>query len=261
MIVTTAGRTNAKMIQYAKEVSKEIQGNFVMRNDDSIGDIQRREQQNVLVVGKKRLELFPLNGEGIPFFFHPNSSMFRMKRLMRDEHDPFIEATQLEKGMSILDCTLGMASDSIVASLVVGERGKVIGVEGNPYITYLVKKGLQEWQTGTGILDAALRRIEVRNEDCASYLRSCADNSFDVVYFDPMFEETIDTSDGVKGLKRFAVYTDLTEEMIQEAKRVARCRVVLKDHFRSQRFVQFGFHIYKRKSAAFHFATIEMEGS
>ena len=50
--------------------------------------------------------------------------MFRVKRLMRGEHDPFVQATQLESGMTVLDCTLGMASDSIVASYMVGESGK-----------------------------------------------------------------------------------------------------------------------------------------
>ena len=43
-----------------------------------------------------------------------------------------------------------------------------------------------------------------------------------------MFEETVIESDGIKGLKHFALYHDITDETIAEAKRVARKRVVLK---------------------------------
>ncbi len=260
MIITTAGRTSGEMVRYAKEISKEVQGRFVIRGDNSIKEIQRKEQQHVLVVGKKRMELYPVEGDH-PFFFHPNSSMFRMKRLMKSEHDPFIEATKLEEGMSVLDCTLGMASDSITASFIVGEKGKVEGIEGDPSIAYLVKKGLQQWKTGIAVCDEALRRVVVKNENYGTFLQKCEDNSFDVVYFDPMFEETIATSNGIDGMKQLALYTELTAEVIQEAKRVAKHRVVLKDHFRSQRFSQFGFHVYKRKSAVFHFGVIEIKDS
>ncbi|MGQ0516376.1 class I SAM-dependent methyltransferase, partial [Bacillus sp. D-CC] len=77
------------------------------------------------------------------------------------------------------------------------------------------------------------------------------------VYLDPMFEETVIESDGIKGLKHFALYHDITDETIAEAKRVARKRVVLKDHFRSSRFEKHNFHVYKRKSAKFHFGVVD----
>ncbi len=41
--------------------------------------------------------------------------------------------------MTVLDCTLGMASDSIVASYVVGESGKVTGLEGVSMASYYGK--------------------------------------------------------------------------------------------------------------------------
>ena len=46
-----------------------------------------------------------------------------------------------------------------------------------------------------------------------------------------MFEETVIESDGIKGLKHFALYHDITDETIAEAKRVARNVSFLKDHF------------------------------
>lgn len=183
--------------------------------------------------------------------------MFRVKRLMRGEHDPFVQATQLERGMTVLDCTLGMASDSIVASYIVGESGKVTGLEGNEYMAYIMENGLKTWSSSVSEIDEAMQRIDVKQTEHFAFLKQCEDNSYDIVYLDPMFEETVIESDGIKGLKHFALYHDITDETIAEAKRVARKRVVLKDHFRSSRFEKHNFHVYKRKSAKFHFGVID----
>jgi 16S rRNA G966 N2-methylase RsmD len=257
MLITTAGRTNKEMITYAKEIAEELQCDYYVRKDLSITVIQQQTNEDVLVVGKNRLEIHTVHGVE-PFFFHPNSAMFRVKRLQRGEHDPFVDAAQLQEGMSVLDCTLGMGSDSIVASHIVGTSGHVIGIEGNMYSAYVVQKGLQKWQSGNDEVDGAMRRVEVQNSEYLSFLQSCEDNSFDVVYFDPMFEENIPESDGIKGLKHLALYTDVTEEIIEEAKRVARQRIVLKDHYKSERFARFGFDVYKRKTAKFHFGVFEL---
>jgi predicted methyltransferase len=258
MIVTTAGRTNKEMIEKAKQIANELRIQYVTRHKSSVEAIQRQWHDDVLVVGKNRLEIRPMNGDE-PLFFHPNSAMFRVKRILRGETEPFLQATKLTKGMSFLDCTLGLASDSIVASLVVGEAGNVTGTEGNRYIAYLVKNGLQHWDSGLEKMNKAMRRIQVIHNDYRTFLASLPDRSFDVVYFDPMFEESILESDGIKGIKPFALYTELDEEVIAEAKRVARKRIVLKDHWKSARFERFGFSVYVRKTAKFHFATIELE--
>jgi len=258
MIVTTAGRTNPEMIMKAKQVATELKIPFVERRKASVESLQNALREDVLVVGKNRMEIRAIDSDA-PLFFHPNSSMFRVKRILRGETEPFLQATKLTKGMTFLDCTLGLASDSIVASTVVGRSGRVVGLEANQYIAYLVKKGLHEWDSGVKEMNEAMRRIAVTNEDFRSFLLSAPDNTFDVVYIDPMFEESILESDGIQGIKRFAFYADIDEDIIMEAKRVARKRVVLKDHWKSERFHTFGFTVYVRKTAKFHFGVIEKE--
>jgi hypothetical protein len=255
MFVTTAGRTNPIMIEEAKRVAFDLDCMYQERNKKSILSLQSRFQDNCIVVGKERLELFLLGGEE-PFFFHPNSSMFRIKRLLRNEHDPFIDATGLKQGMSFFDCTLGLASDSIVASFVVGPTGKVVGTEENKYLAYLVNRGLRNWESGLAEMDEAMRSISVVHSNALSVLKEIPSNEFDCVYIDPMFEETILESDGIRALAELATYTEVSEEFISEAKRVARNRLVLKDHFRSGRFEKFGFSVVKRPSAKFHFGII-----
>lgn len=256
MIVTTAGRTNEQMIEKARKVAGDLKTLYIPRQKRSVASIQIEKNDDCLVVGKSRLELYPM-GELEPFFFHPNSAMLRIKRLLKGEHDPFIEAAQLKEGMSLLDCTLGLASDSIVASFIVGEKGFVNGTEANQNLAYIVQDGLRKWDSGLKEMDLAMARVKVHHRNSFDFLKEQPDNSIDCVYFDPMFEEPVLESDGIKSLSRFAVYDDLNEAIVSEALRVARKRIILKDHYRSERFEKYRFTVFRRKTAKFHFGLIE----
>lgn len=256
MFVTTAGRTNQQMIEKTIITANDLGVEYVPRKKKSILRLQEELNSDCLVVGKERLELFPL-GSSLPFFFHPNSAMFRIRRLLKGEHDPFAEAAKLETGMSFLDCTLGLASDSIVASFLVGDEGMVTGTEGQKYLAYVVKEGLHTWASGLEVMNKAMARIKIIHTNSLDYLKSLPSESVDCVYFDPMFEEAILESDGIKALGHLALYHDLTKDMVAEAIRVARCRVILKDHYKSKRFETYEFHVYRRKTAKFHFGVLE----
>lgn len=258
MIITTSARTNDRMIDKARMLAAELDADYVTRRKHSVEALQESRKEDCIVVGKNRLELFQY-GEQEPFFFHPSSAMFRIKRLARGEADPLVEAADLKRGKTLLDCTMGLASDSIIASFTVGAEGKVTSLEGNKYISYIVKEGLAQWDSGLEEMDDAMRRIEVQTCLSLSFLQALPDNSYHCVYFDPMFEESIEESEGISALKKFAVYDDLTAEMMKEAVRVAQERVVLKDHFRSERFEKYGFSVKKRKSAKFHFGVIDKQ--
>lgn len=256
MIVTTAGRTSIKMTINAQKIASELNVPFVERRKKSIRSIQVEVKDDILVIGKERYELYSKLAEE-PFFFHPNSSMFRIKRIMNNEYDPFVIATNLHRGNTFLDCTLGLASDCIVASFIVGDEGCVTGIEGNSLLSFIVKNGMKNWDTGIEQINEAMRRVTVLNGFSHIELAKYPSNSFDCVYIDPMFDEQIIESEGIKGLRNFAIYYDIDKCMIEEALRVAKDRVVLKDHFRSTRFAQFGFDVQKRKSAKFHYGILE----
>jgi 16S rRNA G966 N2-methylase RsmD len=258
VFVTTAGRTDKDMTAKAQAIATELEVDFILRKKRSVLAIQEIVKDDCLVVGKDRLELFPLGAQE-PFFFHPNSAMFRIKRLMKGESDPLIDAAKLKVGMSFLDCSLGLGSDSIVASFVVGESGSVTGIEARPELAYLVKTGLKTWDSGYEAINKAMEKIQVIEGFSLEFLKAQDDNSVDCVYFDPMFDESILESDGIRGLAHFAVYDKLSKEVVEHANRVARKTVVLKDHFRSTVFEEFGFNVYRRKTAKFHFGVKEKE--
>lgn len=255
MIVTTSLRPTREMIAYAQQVSLQLDVPFVNRNKVPMYSLHELYKDDVFVVGSNRLSIHSKESE-IPLFFHPNSAMFRVKRILRGETDPFLQATKLCDSMSFLDCTLGLASDSILSSVVVGKNGKVVGVEGNHYLAFLVKEGLKNWDSGIVEMNESMQRVQVVNNDHLHFLKSEPTNAYDVVYFDPMFETKID-SEGINAIRNFAIYRPLDEETIEEAKRVARHRVVLKDHWQSTRFSRFNFNVYKRTTSQFHYASID----
>lgn len=257
MIVTTSGRPNDQLIHLSLEIASELKCAFIDRSKKSVEELKIKYADSVLVVGKNRIELHFLN-QSNPLFFHPNSAMFRIKRLIKGETDPFCEACNLKQGDFFLDCTLGLASDSIIASYVVGNTGQVKGIEGSKSLAYLVTRGLRQWETGLEPLDEAMKRVHVLAEDHLTVLKSYPDKSVDVIYFDPMFEETIEGSTGLQALKNIANYSSLKAEAIAEASRVSRKRIVLKDHWKSTRFEQFNFKVMVRKSAKFHYGVIDL---
>lgn len=256
-LVTTAGRTNEEYILKAREISKVLNFPYFRRQKKSVSTIQQEHNANVVVVSKERLELYTY-GSSSPFFFHPNSAAFRMKRLLNGEQDSFLEATRLEKGDYFLDTTAGLCSDSIIASYAVGESGVVHACEKEPTIAYIVDVGLKSYETNNEALLTSMRNIQLIPQDAVDYMKTLDSNSYDVVYLDPMFDEVIDESTNFEVLREIGVHDSLNAEWVAEAKRLARKRVVLKAHFRSSLFDQFGFKREIRLSSKFHYGIIDV---
>jgi len=252
-IVTTAYRPTVAIIAEAGRIADELDIQLIVRNKRSIEKMHADEQLDILVASKERLEFYPV-GKAEPFFFHPNSAAFRTKRPL--ERDPLIEVSGLEKGDSFLDCTLGMASDAITVSQYVGSEGKVVGCESNPNIAYIISNGLQRYTTMPHLTEA-MNRIEVLAMDSIAHLKTLDNNSFDVIYMDPMFTEEIKESSNFTSVRSSADMGQLTEEWVREAKRAAKKAVVLKAHFRSQDFEKFGFTRRVRPNTKFHYGAIK----
>jgi hypothetical protein len=257
MIITTAGRATSKLVLKAKELSVSFGLSYVERHGISVDKLKAKFQDDIVVVGDNRLFIAPLNAD-TQLFFHPNLAMVRAKRIFNGEEEPLIHTSKLKEGMSFLDCTLGLAADSIIASIAVGVSGAVTGIEGNPLLYLLANEGLSSFSSGNAQFDQAMRRINVEHGDHFSFLQHAETNSVDVIYFDPMFSESVETSSGINAIRGLALTSDLSLDVISEAKRVARQRVVLKDHWKSERFASLGFTQHKRKTSLFHYGTIEL---
>ena len=236
---------------------QELGATFEPRKKRSIHKMSQALQAHVMVAGKNRYDYYAYGAQE-PFFFHPNSAAFRLKRVARGETEPFLEAAQLQQGDSVLDCTLGLAADAMLAAYTVGEAGRVVGLEANPNVAFIVRQGMQTYDTAELPLTACMRQIEVIQSEAIHYLKTLPDNAFDVVYMDPMFEEIIEEANNFQALRQAGEHVTLTDEWVHEAKRVAKKRVVLKAHFRSEWFAIYGFQQYERITAKFHYGVLNV---
>lgn len=251
-IVTTTRKPDAATENFAEKISLKLGGQFVRREDFSFDALKKiHGAENILLVKKNSLGVVTAEGE---LFFHPNTAHLRIKNLRGGDGDRLIDALKISAGSKVLDCTLGLGSDAIVESFIVGESGKVVALEVNPLIAEVVRNGLKNFSEDSPHILQAMRRVEVVNVDCENFLKTCAENSFDVVYFDPMFRRPIKKSSGLNPIRPLADARPLTEEIIREACRVAKFRVVMKEHSGSAEFARLGFKILdggKYSSVAF----------
>lgn len=246
LIITTGLEPGEKTLAHADELAKIFELPLIPRRDASIAQLRRQYQDEaVLVVSAKGARL---ERPGQPaFFFHPNNAAFRIKRLERGDTDIMLSVCQIHPGDDVLDATLGLGADAIVFAHATGTSGRVVGVESQTLIARMVADGMQHWQNGVASLEGAMRRVEVIAGHHLDVLRNLPDKSFDVVYFDPMFEATVDSSTGISGVRAYANTETLTGDAVREALRVARRRVVLKEGNEGRLHERFGFIPFRKR--------------
>jgi len=258
MLVTTSYHPSPAEHEQAKRLAQRLQCPFIPRKETSIPKLRRQHQSpDVLVITTKGLRYFP-EGAAEPFFFHPSTSQIRIKRMLRGEPDALIETAGAEAGDTILDCTAGLGSDSILFSYAVGEQGRVIAVESEPLVALLIEEGLRSYESGVPELDAAMRRIEVVQGDHGPYLKELGDRSVDIVYFDPMFREPIGGSSSISPLREIANDRALSPESVREACRAARKRVLLKEHRDGPEYERLGFRRIERPYTKIAYGVIDL---
>jgi hypothetical protein len=174
----------------------------------------------------------PRSGERV-HVWSPGMGALRAKRVGRllhgasradgTERDPFFEASGIRPGDAVLDCTLGLAADALVAAVAAGPGGRVVGIEGSAALAAWVGEGLAR-----STLPGA-DRIEVRAGDHAEWLRTMPARSFDVVCFDPMFRHARAQPGGFDVVRALADARPLALETVEAARRVARRWVLVKD--------------------------------
>lgn len=239
-IVTTERKELPVSIELAEKLARDLGILYVQRRKKSFARMLAENNADAMLVAYPQdLRLHTAAGE---MFFHPSMSQLRLKNLRNGEGDHMAEAMALQPGMSVLDCTLGLGTDAIVAAFVTGEKGSVTGVESSPYIAAVTVFGLQHFVPGNYPLYDAMRRIQVVNADYLDFLRQQKDNSFDVVYFDPMFRQPVLSSSSISPLRSAANKNPLSLEAVAEACRVARQRVVMKEKQGSGEFARLGFN-------------------
>lgn len=224
-VAVTTSRDDILLLTQAQKIARELGIPFLPREKKSLEFLRQNYSLDyLLVVEQQRLVL---KGES-KLFWHPSMAVPRLKALREGGSDPLVEALRIQPGTTVLDCTLGLAADALVAAYAAGSEGSVTGLEANKYLAYLTKWGLEHYDGENKYLLKASKRITVINSNYKEYLEKAAEGSFEVVYFDPMFEHGLYKSSAINALRPLAVYDNLTKEDLVKALRVARNRVVVK---------------------------------
>lgn len=262
MLVTTAYDPSDHIIQVAKNLAEFHRCPYVSRRKDALPKLMSMHQETTVLVNAKD-QLLLYEGEGPPLFFHPSMSALRIVNIQKGSHDTLVKYAGIQSGDSVLDCTAGMASDSIVLSHTVGDQGKVIALESEALIYSLVQHGLQSYALKHKDIDrdveAAMQRIHYIHTEHDNYLKQQPDRSIDFVYFDPMFRDPVYESSWIAPLRNVSNKRPLQQESVSEALRVAKKAVILKERKMSAEFSRLGFVPQQRKESKIAYGVIKVD--
>ncbi len=238
--VTTAARPRSAECETARGLAADIGCAFVPRGHGALAHTAARAgRHGLIVVERAHLTVWIA---GRRFRYHPGMARLRVLAVQQGNPDALVTALGISPGARVLDCTCGLAADAIVASYVAGPAGRVRALEASPLLALLVARGIAANALDTlPEIAPAMRRVEVCRADFADYLRREADNAWDVVYFDPMFNETIAAAQGLDLVRRLARPGGPSPADLHAARRVARRRVVMKDRRPGRQLERLGF--------------------
>ncbi len=218
LAVTTSGKPAPSEIDAARAFAAAWKLPLLPRGGGALAPLFERAEA-LLVLGADGPRLVDRAGS---VRFHLGMAHLRRLRVDAGEGDSLVRAAGLVAGDRVLDATLGLAQDALVAARAVGRRGRVVGLEASLPIAALVAAGLARLPD-----DPSSCAIEVRHAEAAAALPALADGAFDVVVLDPMFDRPARAQPGFEVLRRHAVHAPLEPALLDEARRVAaRCVVV-----------------------------------
>jgi 16S rRNA (guanine1516-N2)-methyltransferase len=234
-IVTTSRNANSTIRTRALQKATAWDLPYAERHDVSLADAAG-DAEAVFVFGHEGLSL--LTGK-TRLRFSLGTAALRLQSIARGSGDTLVRAGELQAGDRVLDTTLGLGRDALVAARVVGPGGDVVGIESSWPLFALVSEGLTSYEAGneSTVVQSVLG-------DSRRFLASAEKASFDVVILDPMFAVPMRSDGSFEVLRRFADHTGLDPEWIQLARRVARRWVVVKTDseerwFRSEKLQRF----------------------
>jgi SAM-dependent methyltransferase len=221
-VTLSNGKPEDSQVARAREAARQWGLPFLpRRKKEPMGPLLKSAADALLVFEREGVTLWDPEGS---FSFNPGMAHLRRLRILSGQQDDaLLRVAELRAGDHVLDCTLGLGQDALVAALAVGPSGRVVALEKSLALFAVVSEGLNAYDYGPQSC-----RVEAIHADAHAHLRSLPSGSFDVVFFDPMFEKPKKSQPGFEMLRRFAEHAPLTPETLEEARRVARRWVVVK---------------------------------
>lgn len=258
-IVATTTQSRREPTSVFSEFLRESGFTYVPRRGKGIDAIRKEHRADAVLVWQTEGPVLHLGDNKL--FFHPSMAKVRLAAYRKKgQVDPLIEAARIQADDTILDCTLGLGADSIVMSYF-ATNGEVTALDSSPAIAYTVKWGMRLYKSAMPWLDEAVHRVNIEVADHLPYLQGLPDNRYDVVYFDPMFRKPLLKSETLSPIRLLGNDKALTEQAVDEARRVARRCVVIKERAQSPEFARLGCHFTAGGSnSKVHLGIIDSKG-
>ena len=223
MVITTARNPHEDMENEAMEIGLSYGIPYIPRGNLSL-DKLLEPHGTVLLLSREHLSCHTRAGQ---LFLHPNMAAVRIKQMRQGGEDKMLNAMDLQVGETVLDCTAGFCADALVAKYRVGDEGQVVALEKSLPVYIVIRHGLANYP-GPQRFQELSQGIELVHGDYRDYLIGLPPKSFDIVYFDPMFDAPVLKTSSLLPLRPLACHQALEASDIQLAARVAKNRVVVK---------------------------------
>lgn len=248
--VTTAYDPDRDTDIRARQVAEDLGCAFADRNGEPLERIRADTDRDCLIVVTSR-EVRLVTPDRV-LWWHPNMAAARIEAMLRGERDRFVDYAGLRTGDRVFDATCGLGADAIVAAHAVGPTGHVTACERSSVLAALVRHGSAIYRHRTGEVEAAMRRVTFVEGGAMVRLRDEAAGARDVVYLDPMFDETLGASSGIDLVRLLGSHEEVSRELVDEAARVAGRCVVMKDRVPGRRLAAFGFGDVSRRGKVWY---------
>ena len=227
MVVVPAVDTDV-YIEYGRKLAEKVGSPFCLRNGKTIRQLQSILDSALLVAHSQGC--YYVNGS-YKLRYHMGLAPLRLKQIRNGKTDYLLEALRLKGTEQVIDATFGLGADALVmASVLQSATGHIIGLESAEPIFYVAAEGVLYFRDHTGqVAEESRRKIQLLHRDYQTYLKEQADQSVDIVFFDPMFQRPVKGSENLGEIRSFANTEPLLDASIQEAIRISRKRVVIKE--------------------------------
>lgn len=226
--VTTGSHISPELEEKARAVSSMLSLPFIER-EGTLNELSSKYHLDAFLTADKKGLAF--HYQHSCYRFHLGASVLRIFQMERGNADRLCQLLPRKGLLRVLDCTFGQGGDSTVLSWFLRKRGQVTSLEKDGLLYMIGREGIHSYTYDKDPeITKALRAIHLIHADFHEFLQNAAPQSYDVVYFDPMFKQPVKPKENqMDAFRAAACHDSLDLETLQAACRAAKQMVIVKE--------------------------------